>query len=142
MDQRLIKLKPATCQSPDLPAIHLTTSSIKNDTTAQRPEVRTASFHFHTDAAAQRKIDRRNEQISITGNVQTNVFKTKISLFALSFVGTISTPITNHFTLLLAPMDRSAVNSLWLSYCLLHPHPSNYPQLFLFLLENVHSSGP
>lgn len=62
MDQRLIKLKPATCQSPDLPAIHLTTSSIQNDASAQRTVVLMVGLHFHTDAAVRSK----TEQTSIT----------------------------------------------------------------------------
>lgn len=79
MDWCLIKLKPVTCQSPHLPAIHLTESSIKNGTCVQRNTISVkyswsffTFFDNHTDAAVQGKADRWNGQMSISERCLAN----------------------------------------------------------------------
>lgn len=42
---------------------------------------------------------------------------------------------SNHFTLLLVPIDHTAVNSLWVSYCLLHLIYLIIPSWFSFFKE-------
>lgn len=163
MDQRLIKLRTVICQSPDLPAIHLSKSLITNDTCGLRSTISLKcscavifflSFFLrgvvenNTDAVVQVKADRclKGGDVCPTLSEQISLKKSSLFYFYFSLERLLFSRASVTSPLSLAPcfsIDQPAISSLLPPFGLSHPYASYYLQL-LFLYEklNVHSSGP
>lgn len=164
MDQRLIKLRTVICQSPDLPAIHLSKSLITNDTCGLRSTISLKcscavifflSFFLrgvvenNTDAVVQVKADRclKGGDVCPTLSEQISLKKSSLFYFYFSLERLLFSRASVTSPLSLAPcfsIDQPAISSLLPPFGLSHPYASYYLQLLFFLYEklNVHSSGP
>lgn len=166
MVQRLIKLRTVICQSPDLPAIHLSKSLITNDTCGLRSTISLkcscAVFFFksfflrgvvenNTDAVVQVKADRclkggdvcptLSEQISLK---KSSLFYFCICIFLFLFCISLERLLFSRASatspLSLAPcfsIDQPAISSLLPPFGLSHPYASYYLQLLFYLYEKL-----
>lgn len=101
MDQRLIKLRTVICQSPDLPAIHLSKSLITNDTCGLRSTISLKcscavifflSFFLrgvvenNTDAVVQVKADRCLKGGDVCPTLSEQISLKKVACFIFIFL--------------------------------------------------------